>query len=140
MIGVLLAIGAAIAWGLEYTCEQKILERWKPSQVITVSYGIGFLISLPFSLSGTSKITALFQGRDIFLIGAILLLSLAADVLILTAISKIGASRASVFEIAYPFFIMLFAAMFFHERLPLVFYLGGSFITCGATLIAAHWK
>jgi drug/metabolite transporter (DMT)-like permease len=80
------------------------------------------------SLSGTTTKTWLF-------IIASLILAALANFLIFSSIKIIGASYASIFEIAYPFFVVFFSYFAFSAVPSLYFLLGAVLIFSGSAII-----
>ena len=135
--GYLYAIGAAVTWGLVYTIDQRILRGTSPFALLFIDSLITALILLPVlffdkaslaSLSGTTVKTWL-------LIIVSLILAALANFLIFSSIKIIGASYASIFEIAYPFFVVLFSYFAFSTAPSLYFLLGGALIFSGSAII-----
>jgi drug/metabolite transporter (DMT)-like permease len=58
--------------------------------------------------------------------------------LIFSSIRILGASKASTFEIAYPFFVMLFTYLAFGSAPRRWLLIGGALIFAGATLIISY--
>lgn len=137
LTGYLYAIGAAVTWGLVYTIDQRILRGVSPFALLSIDSLITALILLPVlffdkdslaSLSGTTTKTWL-------LIIASIILAALANILIFSSIKIIGASYASIFEIAYPFFVVLFSYFAFSAVPSLYFLLGAVFIFSGSAII-----
>lgn len=135
--GFLYAIAAAVTWGLVYTIDQRILRGASPFALLFVDSLITALILLPVlvfdkgslaSLSGTTSKTWL-------LIIVSLILAALANFFIFSSIKTIGASYASIFEIAYPFFVVLFSYFVFSVVPSLYFLLGALLIFFGSAII-----
>ena|ERR1035441_7022547 len=137
LTGYLYAIGAAVTWGLVYTIDQRILRETSPFALLFIDSLITALILLPVllfekgplaSLSGTTTKTWL-------LIIVSLILAALANFLIFSSIKIIGASYASIFEIAYPFFVVLFSYFAFSAGASLYFLIGAVLISSGSAII-----
>jgi drug/metabolite transporter (DMT)-like permease len=136
-IGFLFAIGAAVTWGLVYTIDQKILTELTPITLLLVDSILGLLIALPFigSISGSFKSLVTTGKTEMLLIGLSLVLAAFANFFIYSSIKHLGASRASLFEIAYPVFVVLFGMLFFKTSPNIYFFIGGALILIGAGII-----
>ncbi len=136
--GFIYAVLAAILWGLVYTIDQKVLEKTSPLNFL-LFYAVIMIIVLPpiqFFFGQQQIKTILNLGKfDIFLILLTIVLGLLASWFIFAAISKLGASTASIFEIAYPIFVVLFSYLLFQTSLNGYFYLGAGFIFIGSLII-----
>ncbi len=135
--GYVYAIGAAITWGIVYTIDQRILRGASPFALLFVDSLITIVILLPIfflsrgslqSLSGASTKTWVF-------IIASLILAALANFLIFSSIKTLGASHASIFEIAYPFFVVVFSYFAFNAVPNLYFILGSILMFSGAAII-----
>ena len=69
------------------------------------------------------------------LVGSSLVLAVIANFLIYSAIRLVGASTASLFEITYPFFVVLFSAVLLGEGGTGSFMAGALLIFAGVFLI-----
>ena len=138
--GFFYAIGAAITWGVVYTIDQRVLRGASPFALLFIDSILTALLLLPVlfldrdslaSLSGTSA-------KVWMLIVASLALAAFANFLIFSAIKILGAGPASIFEIAYPFFVVLFTYLIFRTTPSLYFLLGAALIFAGAAIIIAR--
>ena len=136
-VGLIYAIGAALAWGLAYTIDQKILADTSPAVLLFVSFIIGAILLLPAVLAqGGSLVSVLNLGKTrllliLFSIG----LATLANYLIFASIERVGASLASVFEIAYPFFVFLFSFFIFGSEINASVIAGSLLIFAGSAII-----
>ena len=135
--GLLYAIGASVTWGLVYTIDQRILRGASPFVLLFIDSLITALILLPVLLFDRSSVAFLSGAttKTWFLIIASLILAALANFLIYSSIKIIGASYASIFEIAYPFFIVLFSYFAFSAVPSLYFLLGAVLIFSGSAII-----
>jgi drug/metabolite transporter (DMT)-like permease len=140
-IGYLYALGSAIAWGLIYVINQKMLVHNSPLAVMFMQSLITAIIALPvyalsLKFSGESTAQILFVNKTNILyflsIAALTALSL---FLIFSSIKLIGVSSASVIEISYPFFIVVFSYLFFRSTINAYFLLGTLLIFIGSAII-----
>lgn len=137
--GFIYAVLAAVLWGLVYTIDQKVLKGVSPLALLFVSALLMAFITLPMLLliEGQQPLkTLLNSGRfNLGLIFFASILAALASFCIFSGIKILGASTASVFEIAYPVFVVLFCFLFFGEMLSAYFYLGAIFIFIGSLII-----
>ncbi len=137
LLGYLLAIAAAVTWGLVYALDQKILKVTPPIVLLFIHSLVATVLMLPFVLFETAPFSAtLAAGRNhlLLLLSAIALATL-ASFLIFGSIKILGASHASILEISYPFFVVLFSFILFRNTLPPAFYVGGGLILIGSFII-----
>ena len=135
--GFLYAISAAVTWGLVYTIDQKVLLNTSPLALLFIDSIITSIIILPFIFLDHGSIkTLLSSGRNnlTFIILSILF-ALLANFFIFSAIKSIGAASASIIEIAYPFFVVLFSVIFFRIAPSIPFFIGGLLIFIGSAII-----
>src|SRR5581483_11073886 len=135
ILGLISAVGAAVTWGAVYTLDQQILKGASPIGLLLVNAILTAVIATPLLLSATIRqaiVSVRFAGT--FVVVSLLLAAL-ANFLIFTAIKHLGASTASVFEIAYPIFVVAFSAFFLRSRPTLPFLIGTLFVFVGAAII-----
>lgn len=135
--GFIFAIGAALTWGLVYTIDEKILSDVSPMALLFVGSLLTSFILLPFMFFENGSIkTLLTSGKtNLWLIVISVILATVADFLIFSGIKASSASLASVIEIAYPFFVVLFSFIFFRSIPNAYFFLGGALIFIGSVII-----
>ncbi len=136
-MGLLYAIAAAITWGLVYTLDQKILLTASPFALVFIDSLLTTALLLPFIIIQRPALISLAstQSRIWVLIIASLALAALANFFIFSSIRLLGASTASIFEIAYPFFVVLFSYFAFGANLNRFFLLGAILIFVGAAII-----
>ncbi len=136
-IGFLYAIGAAVTWGVVYTIDQKILITTSPMTLMFINSLITVLIMLPFVFfeGGSIKALASTGKTNLILIFASVLLCTVASFFIFSSIKSIGASSASIIEIAYPFFVVAFSFIVFRTVPSVPTLLGGVLIFIGAAIV-----
>ena len=137
MEGFIYAIGAAITWGLVYTIDQRILVGLTPMTLLFVDSVIAAVIMLPFVFfSNGSLRDVLASGRtNLTLIIISVILAAIANFFIFSGIRHLGASNASIIEIAYPFFVVLFSYIFLRSTTNIYFFIGGALIFIGSVII-----
>ncbi len=137
-IGTVYALIAAILWGLVYNLDQKILTKTSPLGILFLSSLVTAVITLPFVLyhwesmkpallSSNKQFLYLFVGTQIIVI--------LAEFFIFSSIKLVGAPIASIFEIAYPLFVGIFALLLFKGSLNAYFWVGAVFMFIGAAII-----
>lgn len=136
-IGFIYALGAAIVWGLVYAVDQKILSSVSPVILLFITSLLATLITLPFIFFNNNSLKFLLgSGKttlSLILVSA--LLATLANFLIFSGIKSLGASAASIIEIAYPFFVVLFSFILFRSTLNAYFFVGGILIFIGSIII-----
>ena len=134
-IGFLYAIGAAITWGLVYSIDEKILGNVTPIAFIFISSIITPILILPFVLRSGLKATLSSGVENFPIIILSVVLGLFANFFILSGIKNLNASTASIIEISYPFFVLLFSFIIFRTTPNLYFFLGGILVFIGSVII-----
>lgn len=136
-LGFIFAIGAAMTWGLVYAIDEKILANVSPMTLLFVGSVLATIILLPFVFFSNGSIKELLTSgkTNLWLILLSVILAIIADFLILSGIKHLNASIASIIEIAYPFFVVLFGFIFFRSVPNLYFFLGGALIFIGSFII-----
>jgi drug/metabolite transporter (DMT)-like permease len=137
MLGFLYAIGAAVSWGVVYALDQKILGRESPMGYLFVNSLLTVVLLLPFVYTDWSAVKHNFTSG--WTITALIIASVAfaalANFLIFSSIKILGAGTASVFEIAYPFFVVVFCFLFYKNSISWPFIVGAVFIFLGSAII-----
>ncbi len=135
--GFIYALGAAITWGLVYALDQKILVGIAPVTLVFIDSIFAAMIMLPFVIfrHGSFK-EIIFAGKSNWtLILLLAFFTALANFLILSGIKNLDASRASVIEIAYPFFVVLFSYILFRSTPNMFFFIGAFFVFAGCVII-----
>ena len=132
------AIGAAIIWGIHYPLLDFALKR------ISI-YGVLLLVVLPVlmlmplflrDLAADFEQFKSLPGSEQWTILALMLTGTAGTVLIYLSIGSKNASLASLLEISYPAFVILFAYLLFRQvHVNAAAILGGLMTLLGAVLI-----
>ncbi|MBP6945560.1 EamA family transporter [Patescibacteria group bacterium] len=133
----LFPILASMTWGIVYTLDQKILKTTSPLLLLAIDACITFLIFIPVLISqrGALKGVAMMDRRSIALIIGVTLLTILADFLILFGVKHLDAPTASIIEISYPFFVVLFSFFLFRTSLSIPFFIGAACIFIGTVII-----
>ena len=135
------ALGAAITWGIYYPLVDMALKRISLYSVILLSMIPIFLV-LPFfhkTVSNDIETVKSLPVSEQWIIASLGLIGLFGEVMVYLAITGKNATLASLIEMTYPVFVVLFAWVFYrqmHVR-PSVF-IGGLMILVGAGLIIYH--
>ena len=130
--GDLLAIALAVTWAAYTIAIAPLMRRYSPYRISAVVLAIGWaplaLVSLPqigrqdFSFSGT-----VWLGFVYAVIGPLFL----TNILWFTAVDRVGAARASIFNNMQPFFGVLFALLILSESIHGLEIVGGLLIFIG---------
>lgn len=137
----LLAISAAIIWGMGYAISGHLLSRGITPVFMVALTGI---LTLPVYLfilhrmgQFSDNIQTLVQDKNLlflFLVQAVAIII--ANILIYTAIQNKNASYVSVIEISYPLFVFIFGWLFFRDaQLSWNLVIGGSMIFIGSAIV-----
>lgn len=137
-IGIAYALGAAILWGLVYTFDQKILTKTSPLGILFLGSLITVFATLPFVFSNSESIKPILYSNNkqfLYLLVGTQLIVILAEFFIFSSIKTVGASTASIFEIAYPFFVAIFTLALFGGGLNVYFWVGGLLMFLGGVII-----
>lgn len=134
--GFLYALGAAVTWGAVYAIDQKLLAGTSALTLLIASSVITAVAMLPFIWWDYYPVKDLLVSKFNFsLIILSLVLAALANWLIFSSIKSIGASSASIIEIAYPLFVVIFSVIFFSEAPSVPLAIGGLFVFIGSGII-----
>ncbi|MFL5942622.1 MAG: DMT family transporter [Gaiellaceae bacterium] len=130
--GDLLAIALAVTWASYTLAIAPLMRRYSPYRISAVVLALGWaplaLVSIPqvsrqdFSFSGTA-----WLGFAYAVIGPLFL----TNILWFTAVDRVGAPRASIFNNMQPFFGVLFALLILSESIHGLEIVGGVLIFVG---------
>ena len=117
---MILALGAAVLWGVSYAASGRVIQRGLDPVVFFFCYAVfaallagalllakGELVEVPRELRAL--------GHDRIWLLVSLTSAAIGGLLIYFAIGEKNATLASLIEISYPFFVALFAWLFFRE-------------------------
>ena len=137
-IGLIYAIGAALLWGLVYTLDERILAKASPGVLMFASSIIAAMVTLPFLFMERSSIKELlfFDKPLLLLIIFSQILAAIAGFFIFASIKTAGSAFASIIEISYPFFVVLFSMLLLGNQVNIYFWIGGILIFSGAVIIS----
>ena len=137
--GYFLAILAAALWGLNYALDQRALSSLPVLKLYFLHSIFGVVVSAAIWVGMGRPLAhlSLFSTHSISLrlIALTLVIGTAAGLVIFASIQALNASRASVIEISYPFFVALFSYLLFGETINWAVLAGGATIFCGAAII-----
>jgi drug/metabolite transporter (DMT)-like permease len=138
-IGIVWAFIASITWGLLYNFDQKILLKTSPLTMFLVGGIMQILVLIPyaFTQTGSKDIALILSDKNqLGLLFIAEMLCVVAGVAILYAVKNLTAPIASIFEISYPLFVMLFAFVIFpNTEFSFKTLLGGAFIFTGSIVL-----
>ena len=131
------ALGAAITWGIYYPLVDMALKKISLYSVILLSM-IPVLLVMPLFIKTLDNDIATWKTLPVneqWIIACIGLIGLIGEVLVYLAISGKNATLASLIEMTYPVFVVLFAYLFYRQVhvTPSVM-IGGFMILVGAGL------
>ncbi len=138
-LGFIFAISASVVWGLVYSIDQEILEKINPINLLFINSIISIILLLPlifFTDNGHNVLDVInFNKKNVLIVlGNSVLLAL-ANVLIYYGIKNAGASSASIIEITYPIFVIIFSFIIFKTIPNYLFFIGAAIVMIGITLI-----
>lgn len=136
-LGFFYSISAAVLWGLVYSLSQKLVDKASPLAVIFIESVLFILLFVPIIFFDPNLLKSIIPSFKanwlLFVLSSVL--AIFANFLILSGIKILGASTASIFEIAYPFFVVLFSYFIFQTEITAHFLAGASLIFLGSYII-----
>ncbi len=135
--GIFFALGAAVTWGLLYAIQQHLLGKVSPLTLLTLETILMAVLISPVVVVKYSSIRTIFVSdmTTFFAICLVVGLTVLANFFILTAINQLNASVASLFEIIYPLFVVLFSFLLFGQTISFFTLLGGGLMLMGAYIV-----
>jgi drug/metabolite transporter (DMT)-like permease len=135
--GYVFAFLAAITWGITYTLDQKILEKVSPLTLNSMYYFVSFMLTLPFLVYKKKELSIVFTNdkRFIYFLLANFTLAFLANYFITSGIKNLDASTASIIEITYPIFVIIFSIFVFKTMPNYLFFIGSAIVLLGIVLI-----
>ena len=117
---IVYALAAAIIWGISYAASGRVIERGMTPLVFFFLYALFGALAAATALALTGKAGTLLSelralGADWVWLVVAVVTSAAGALLIYIAIGEKNATLASLIEISYPFFVAIFAWLFFRE-------------------------
>jgi drug/metabolite transporter (DMT)-like permease len=138
---IVYALAAAIIWGISYAASGRVIERGVTPLVFFFLYtffgAAAALVTMAFmGKTGTLLSEIRVLGADWVWLVVAVVTSAAAGLLIYIAIGEKNATIASLIEISYPFFVAVFAWLFFRElQFNWLTILGGMLILGGVGIV-----
>ncbi len=133
VVGVLLALGSAFGYAVIALCSRTLAQRYHPLQSLTIGFGTGAIVLLPFALSNGFVVSYPAVGWMLLLYLG-LIPTVLAYVLFLYGIRHTTATVASITTLLEPLTSTLLAWLFFKEQLS-VFGLMGGILLIGAIVL-----
>jgi drug/metabolite transporter (DMT)-like permease len=117
---IVYALAAAVVWGISYAASGRVIERGMTPLGFFFLYTFFGAAAAAGALTLMGKTGTLFSevrglGEDWVWLAVAVVSSAAGGLLIYVAIGEKNATLASLIEISYPFFVALFAWLFFRE-------------------------
>ena len=136
-VGFVYALGAAITWGLLYAIDQGLLEKISPLNLILTKMILAVVLILPFLFFNNQSPLKVFSlpKETLYLVVFAGALAVIANFFIYSSIKSLDAPTASMVEMSYPFFVVLFTYMIFKTTPNTYFFLGGALIFAGSYVI-----
>ena len=135
------ALGAAIVWGIHYPLIDHALKKLSLFSVLLLTV-VPVMLILPFFSDDISRDIRTFGGLpagEKLAILSIGVTSVLASVLLFMSIGSRNATLASLIEITYPAFVVIFAWLLFRDmHLNASVVAGGLLIMSGAALIIVN--
>jgi len=132
------ALGAAVTWGIYYPLVDMALKRISLYSVILLSM-IPVLLVMPLFLKTVSndiETVKSMPSAEQWIIACLGLIGLFGEVMVYLAITGKNATLASLIEMTYPLFVVIFAYVFFRQmHVTTSVFIGGLMILVGAGLI-----
>lgn len=137
------AVAAAVLWGIEYALSERILSR---APAITLFFWLslfqllGCIVSLTFK-GNTIDPRPILDSHPYLFIAAAITGLFAGLAIQLSIKSGDNAATASMVEISYPFFVILFTWLFFGEnKMNWLTLIGGAICFVGTTIVISSQK
>lgn len=117
---IVYALAAAIIWGISYAASGRVIERGMTPLIFFFLYTLFGAAAAAAALTFAGKTGNLLSevrtlGADWVWLVVAVVSSAAGSLLIYIAIGEKNATLASLIEISYPFFVAVFAWLFFRE-------------------------
>ncbi len=138
---IVYALSAAVIWGISYAASGRVIERGMTPLAFFFSYALFGAVAAGLTLAVMGKMGALpgevrALGADGVWFVVAMVTSAAGALLIYMAIGEKNATLASLIEISYPFFVAIFAWLFFREtQFNFATLLGGLMILGGVAVV-----
>lgn len=131
------AVMASLLWGLGYALDERILKTVSFLHLLAFNAVITLLCVVPILIArGDFTGFLSMPSRDLRLLLLSSFLAVLANACIFLGIKNLGASAASIIEISYPFFVVLFCILLWGERPSPSFFIGAFFLFLGSWIVA----
>jgi len=132
------ALAAAVTWGIYYPLVDMALKKISLFSVILLSM-IPVFLAMPFflkTISNDIETVKALPSSEQWIIASIGLIGLFGEVMVYLAITGKNATLASLIEMTYPVFVVLFAYVFYRQmHVTASVLVGGLMILAGAGVI-----
>lgn len=138
---IVYALSAAVIWGVSYAASGRVIERGMTPLGFFFCYAFFGAVAAGVALAFSGKLGGLpgevrSLGGDWIWFAVAVFTSAAGALLIYMAIGEKNATLASLIEISYPFFVAVFAWLFFRDvQFNLATILGGALILSGVAVV-----
>jgi drug/metabolite transporter (DMT)-like permease len=138
---ILYALTAAVLWGMSYAASGRVIERGMAPLAFFFCYAVFGVVAAALALASTGKLSGVpgelrALGGDWVWFAVAVVTSAIGALLIYMAIGEKNATLASLIEISYPFFVAIFAWVFFREtQFNLATIVGGLMILGGVGVV-----
>lgn len=135
LIGILLAIGAAIVYSVYIVLGDRVTQQLPP--MITCAY-IALFSSLSFLIGGTVTHTIQFDFGGlgwVMIICVALLSTVVAMFTFFAGMNRVGPTKASILSMVEPVVTFIFSALLFQEKMSLIQMCGGIIVLLGAVMV-----
>jgi drug/metabolite transporter (DMT)-like permease len=134
-LGIIVATGAAVAWGLVYASTQDLVRNLNPASLWAMSFVCGGILLFPVALfNRTDIITGISMAPKEFVGYCFVILF--AKFLNVASISLLGGTNAGLIELSYPVWTAFFLWLMHNEKPSTGVYIGGTLILLGVGVIA----
>ena len=137
--GYLLAVAAAVLWGLLYVLDERLLAGMSIYRLSFLHSVAGVAVAggvlLAQGESPASLLRLSWPGVGYPLVLSTMAVVVLACLAIFSSIQVLGASRAAVLEISYPLFVAAFAWLLYRQPVQWPVIVGGIFIFIGSAII-----
>lgn len=140
--GHLLAVAAAVLWGLLYVLDERLLAGISIYRLYFLHSLAGVTVAgavlLAQGESPASLLRFTWPGVGLPLVLTTMAVVVLACLAIFASIQALGASRAAVLEISYPLFVAGFAWLLYREPVSWPVVVGGVLIFLGSAIIVTQ--
>lgn len=136
------SLTAAVLWGIHYATAGQ-LSKTMPASLISLGYlifvavaALLFMFLFFRDLMDINQLQSYLTLTTLWQLGLMVLTGCLSNFLVFTAIADSTATKASIIEITYPFFVALFGVLMYREQeLNIQVMIGGLLILLGSVII-----